>query len=131
LPQLIAAAEAGQLVGAAQRANHIDNDDHLYVGPFLMAFSRATYQILGAPSFCETLRGDVGEEVTYSAQACNIPIRFLWPTSCELPKWHLTDDIRFGRNTIYENAFLHAFEIRMPDQQKAFLATIDRVLTGV
>jgi hypothetical protein len=128
LLQLIAAAEAGQLVGAAQRANHIDNDHHLFVGPFLMAFSRATYQSLGAPSFRETPRGDVGEELTYCAQACNHPICFLWPTSCEEPKWHVTGDIHCGRNTIYENAFLHAFEIRMPDQQKVFLATIDHVL---
>lgn len=128
LPLLIGAAESGALVGAAQRANHICNHDHIYAGPFLMALSRKTYRVLGSPSFTETRRGDVAEELTYRAEAKHHPIRYLWPSSCEVPKWHLTGDMHFGRNTIYDNAFLHAFEIRMPDQQKAFLATVDRVL---
>lgn len=128
LPTLIAAAESGALVGAAQRANHLCNDNHVYAGPFLMALSRETYRRLGSPSFTETCRGDVAEELTYRAEAKHHPIRYLWPTSCEVPKWHLQDDLHFGRNTIYDNAFLHAFEIRMPEQQQAFLATIDRVL---
>ncbi|MGO9135681.1 MAG: glycosyltransferase [Methylovirgula sp.] len=128
LPKLIEHARAGALVGAAQRANHIGNDNHLYAGPFLMAFSRESYRRLGSPSFRETRRGDVAEELTYRAEAQDFPIHYLWPTICEAPKWHLTGDITFGRNTVYEHAFLHAFEIRMPDQQKAFIAMIERVL---
>jgi hypothetical protein len=128
LPKLIEQAQDGALVGAAQRANHIGNENHLYAGPFLMAFSRESYRRLGSPSFRETRRGDVAEELTYRAEALNLPIHYLWPTTCEAPKWHLTGDVTFGRNTVYEHAFLHAFEIRMPDQQKAFLATIERVL---
>ena len=128
IPSLIEAAKAGALVGAAQRANHIGNDDHLYVGPFLMGFGRATHARLGHPSFRETKRGDVGEELTYRAEASSVPIRFLWPTSCDEAKWHLTGDIHFGRNTIYGNEFLHAFEIRRPDQQAAFVATVSRLL---
>lgn len=128
LPKLIAAAESGELVGAAQRANHICNNNHVYAGPFLMALSRKTYQRLGSPSFTETCRGDVAEELTYRAEAKNCPVHYLWPTSCEKPKWHLAGDMHFGRNTIYDNAFLHAFEIRMPEHQQAFLAMIDRML---
>lgn len=130
LPDLIAKAKAGALAGAAQRANHIDNADHIYVGPFLMAFSRATHARLGRPSFRETKRGDVGEELTYRAEAANVPIHFLWPTSCDEAKWHLKDDISFGRNTVYDRAFLHAFQIRLPDQQTAFVERVQRVLDG-
>jgi hypothetical protein len=128
LPDLIEKVKSGQFVGAAQRANHIGNDRHLYTGPFLMAFDRAILARLGHPSFRETRRGDVGEELTYRAEAAHVPIHFLWPTSCDEPKWHLTDDISFGRNTIYDLAFLHAFEIRMPEQQTAFVQTVERVL---
>jgi hypothetical protein len=130
IPSLIAAAQAGALVGAAQRANHIGNDDHIYVGPFLMGFSRATHARLGRPSFRETKRGDVGEELSYRAEVLGVPIEFLWPTSCDEAKWHLKDDIHFGRNTIYADKFLHAFEIRRPEQQAAFVATVRRVLAG-
>jgi hypothetical protein len=128
IPALIKQASAGRLVGAAQRANHIDNDQHLYVGPFLMGLAMATYRQLGRPSFAETRRGDVAEELTYRAEAKQVAIEFLWPTSCDAPIWHLTGDIYFGRNTIYEKSFLHAFEIRKHEQQAAFLATVDRVL---
>jgi hypothetical protein len=127
LADLIAKARSGALVGAAQRANHIENGAHIYAGPFLMAFSRETYARLGRPRFLETQRGDVAEELTYAAEARNIPVDYLWPSGCDEPKWPITEKIWFGRNTIYENAFLHAFEIRMPEQQAAFLATIDRV----
>lgn len=128
IPTMIDAAKDGALIGAAQRAAHIGNDDHIYVGPFLVGFSRATHARLGYPSFRETKLGDVGEELTYRAEAAGVPIRFLWPTSCDEPKWHLTGGIKFGRNTIYDGVFLHAFEIRMPEQQKAFIATVKRVL---
>lgn len=131
IPSLVEAAQSGALVGAAQRANHIGNEDHIYVGPFLMGFSRATHARLGHPSFRETKRGDVGEELTYRAEALGVPIRFLWPTSCDAPKWHLKDEIQFGPNTIYDHKFLHAFEIRRPEQQAAFVATVDRVLAAL
>lgn len=128
LPALIEQAEAGHLVGAAQRANHIENAKHIYAGPFLMALSKDTYVRLGRPSFCETERGDVAEELTYAAEAREVPVLLLWPTHCDEPKWQLTETLSFGRNTVYEDLFLHAFEIREPEQQRAFLGTVSRVL---
>lgn len=130
IPTLLERAKAGFLVGAAQRAHHIGNGCHIYVGPFLMGLNMATYKKLGRPRFSETPRGDVGEELTHRAETDRLAIQFLWPTSCDVPLWHLTGDIYFGRNTIYENSFLHAFEIRKLEQQAAFLATIHRVLAG-
>src|SRR5271157_3895271 len=49
------------LAGIVQRANHLQNDKHLYVGPACMAFSKAYYKSIGSPSFIETARGDAGE----------------------------------------------------------------------
>jgi hypothetical protein len=127
IPTLLERAKAGFLVGAAQRAHHISNGQHIYVGPFLMGLTMATYRKLGMPRFSATARGDVGEELTYRAETDRLAIQFLWPTRCDVPTWHLKDDIYFGRNTIYENSFLHGFEISKPKQQADFLATIRRV----
>jgi hypothetical protein len=131
IPTLIKEAKTGILVGAAQRANHIDNGGHVYVGPFLMGLSKTTYCQLGRPSFSETRRGDVGEELTYRAEALRHEIRLLWPTRCEVPIWHLRDDVYFGRNTIYEDFFLHAFQIRKPEQQASFIFRTRRLLADV
>ncbi len=121
IPALALRASQGVLAGCAQRANHIVNDAHLYVGPFCMAMSRKLWQTLGKPSFEPTFRGDVGEEFTYRCQELGQPTHMLWPSSVETPLWDLTDGRRFGLNTVYEDAFLHAFEARNPASQRRFV----------
>jgi len=106
---LAARAELGMLVGAVQRANHIKNDCHLYVGPFCMAFSNEMYGRLKSPTFYETPKGDVGEELTYRWRQCDKPVYFLWPTQVREPLWDLVQGRRFGFGTCYENMFYHEF----------------------
>lgn len=106
-------ASAGALIGAAQRANHIKNNAHMYVGPFCMAFKNSVYRELGSPSFAETWRGDVGEELTYTWQEKNKPVFFIYPSDVEKPMWDLIDNVsQFGLGTTYENLFYHSFCIR-------------------
>src|SRR5919109_1029180 len=81
----------GALIGAVQRANHINNKGHLYVGPFCMAFRNDTFRDLGSPTFYETCRGDTGEELTYCWQEANKPVYFLWPSDVQEPQWSLID----------------------------------------
>ena len=108
--QLVARrAEIGMLVGAVQRANHIQNDCHLYVGPFCMAFSTRQYTELGSPTFFETERGDVGEELTYRWRERSKPVYFLWPTEVRNPLWELDHGRRFGLGTTYDGLFYHEF----------------------
>lgn len=104
-----ARAEIGMLVGAVQRANHIKNDCHLYVGPFCMAFSNYWYARLGSPTFYETERGDVGEELTYRWREQSKPVYFLWPTEVRNPLWDLDHGRKFGLGTTYEGLFYHEF----------------------
>jgi hypothetical protein len=105
-------ASKGILVGAVQRANHLQNDEHIYVGPSCLAFSRSKYYDLGSPSFHETLRGDVGEELTYRWQESGAPVFFLWPTNVQRPMWLLNNRQSFGYGTTFGNMFYHAFCIR-------------------
>ncbi len=69
-------AEKNILVGNIQRANHINNNEHLYVGPSYMCFTKQFYEEIGRPSFEFTIRGDVGEEITYQAEQHNKEIEF-------------------------------------------------------
>ena len=79
-------------------------------------------------AFRENRRGDVGEELTYRAEAASVPIRFLWPMSCEEAKWHLQGDLISAATRSMTVPFCMRFEIRMPEQQAAFVQTVQRVL---
>jgi hypothetical protein len=125
---LAAQAQAGALAGCVQRANHIDNGAHLYVGAFCLALSRALWERLGRPSFEPTGRGDVGEELTYACEAAGAPVAMLWPSRVEEPRWDLTEGRQFGVNTEYGGAFLHTFNIRSPEYQQRFVARCRAIL---
>ena len=122
IDRLVAEAERGRLVGSAQRAGHIENGNHLYVGPFCLAIAAETYAALGRVSFARTSRADVGEELTFAAEEKNVPVSFLWPTASDDDIWELSPGRRFGHGTTYENDFWHAFEIRLPSHHDKFVA---------
>jgi hypothetical protein len=130
IPSLADHARRGALAGCAQRANHLANDGHLYVGPFCMALSRPVWEQLGRPSFAPTARGDVGEELTFRCEAMGLPVHMLLPSSVEEPVWALTDGARFGPNTEYAGAFLHSFSIRDPARQRSFAARCGALLAA-
>ena len=115
------AAHRGDLVGAVQRANHINNNEHLYVGPFCMAFSKKKYIEVGSPSFNETSRGDCGEELTYRWQENGEVVRFLWPSAIEQPTWDLIAGKKFGYGTTYDGFFYHSFCSRDRTTRERFL----------
>lgn len=147
LQSLVNKEDGKGLVGAVQRANHIENDKHLYVGPFCMAFTKAYYKEVGSPSFIETQRGDVGEELTYRwteragfthqqgihhryADA----IHFIWPSYCTHPMWDLVLGMKFGLGTTYGTAgygprlFYHSFNARDKQTQAAFISKCKEVV---
>jgi hypothetical protein len=130
LPNLAARAARGAVAGCVQRANHIQNDAHLYVGPFCMAFTKRLWEDLKRPSFEPTARGDVGEEFTYCYETSGSAVDLLWPSFVETAHWDLTDGRRFGRNTEYDGMFLHAFGIRDRTNQGRFVQRC-REIVGV
>lgn len=104
------------LVGVAQQSNHI-NSDHPYAGPCCCAFSMESYKKLGSPSFQASVRGDVGEELSWRCQELGLPVCLLWPTQVEEPRWNLGRGMRFGLGTTYENEVYHAYESRLSSQR--------------
>lgn len=99
------------LFSVAQKASHIPNSI-VYASPAFLAFSRKTYEILGKPKFIATQRSDCGGEFTHLAIEKGLPIKLMWPTHVSVPKWDLTDKIKFGIGTNYENKIYHQFESR-------------------
>jgi len=128
MPWLLENALAGVVVGAAQRANHLDNGGHLYAGPCALAFSRETFERVGRPSFGDTGRGDVGEELTYACEEAGIPVSLLWPTDVTTPRWTLRPGVPFGLGTTYAGALFHAFEISKRHTVGMFLEKCRHVL---
>ena len=142
LPYLSNHAAQGELVGCAQRANHIPNGAHIYAGPFCMAFSRQKYVALGSPVLREAMlqgrpyrpiagqRGDVCEELTYVWEQYKHPVTLLRPTHVENPLWNLEPGReRFGHGTTYGDLFYHAFEARVSrDRQNRFIEKCKQVL---
>lgn len=134
---LINRAKSGVLAGIIQRSNHIDNNRHVYVAPSVMAFSRDTFLRIGEPSFLETDRGDVGEELTYLADAAGVAVELLRPHKVLGPKqWALdgSDEPQYGNATVYavdgQPAFYHQFQIRLAAQQPRFVAACRATLAG-
>jgi hypothetical protein len=121
IPTLVARAAEGSLAGCVQRANHIGNRCHLYIGPFCMALTRRLWEELGRPSFQPTERGDAGEELTYRCEELGRPLHMLWPSAVETPLWELSEGRQFGLHTEYDAAFLHTFCIRDPKNQRRFV----------
>ena len=121
-------AMSGSLTGCVQRANHKNNNAHLYIGPFCMAFNRMKYEFLGSPTFEETPRGDIGEELTYAWQERGEPLCFFWPSEVLQPVWDLRENEKFGFGTTYDGMFYHSFCIRDPRLHQHFIEKCHQVL---
>lgn len=141
LPYLISRAQAGVLIGCIQRSNHIANGQHVYAAPSVLAFTERTFEQLGRPSFLETARGDVGEELTFGAEANNVAVELLRPQSVlGSRRWALdgSQEPQYGNGTVFGGApgsnqeawFYHQYELRVPAQQPLFLAVCEAVMSG-
>jgi hypothetical protein len=131
-------AHAGTIVGNIQRSNHIRNDEHVFVAPSFMGISPQVWHNLGRPSFAETARGDVAEEVTYAAEANNVPYYFYMPLSfeaapIEAPHWNLkTGWPVYGCGTTFADqttpVSYHTFQISHGRNKENFIAKCEQIL---
>lgn len=101
-------ADAGGIMGVAQKASHIP-DSIIYAGPAFLCFSLATWKSLGCPTFAATERADCAGELTYAAREKGIEVRLLYPSHVEKEEWQLDGPIMFGRGTTFNNVIYHGF----------------------
>ena len=146
----IEAAAKGALVGNIQRSNHIENNQHVFVAPSVLALSVDSFVTIGKPSGLETRRADVAEEYTFAAEKSGaVPVDFYMPLRydskpAECDSWALKDGMPvYGRGTTfgipaeYNDAdgatpaiemFWHNFQSFHPGQQEKFLAKCESLL---
>jgi hypothetical protein len=151
----ISKAANGKLIGNVQRSNHIQNDQHLFVAPSVLAVSVESFTFnMGMPSATETRRADVAEEYTFAAEKCGtVPIEFYMPlgfdeSPAECPSWALKDGMPvYGRGTTFGKLaskglpsgggsggrdvplFWHQFQSFHPGQQEKFWKKCESMLT--
>ena len=101
------------IYSVAQNPNHIPNAVD-YASPAFIAFSYQTYEELGKPSFqgSNEPAWDVAGEFTYKALQKNIPLKLMYPSHIEIPKWKFANGSMFGIGTTYEYKIYHHFEGR-------------------
>lgn len=99
----------GKLVGNIQRANHLNNNQHVYVAPSYMCFTRDTFENAGYPNLSETNKYDVGETFTVNCERFNIPTIKFMPLHSDAPvnengdMWDLADGMpKYGHSTTFE-----------------------------
>lgn len=143
------AAEAynGNLIGNAQRTNHLNNGKHVFAAPSASAISKQTYVKIHAPSALETDRSDVLEEYTWAAESFGVPVKKIMPLRYDRaplrydwekdqpPYWELGDNMPvYGMGTTYGDQehgelFWHNFQIRLPGQEQMFWKKCEEILT--
>lgn len=126
--EAIAFADAGGIMGIAQKASHIENSI-IYAGPAFLVFSMKTYKALGCPTFACTDRSDCAGELTYKAREKGLEVRLLYPTHSEKPMWQLDGCIMFGKGTTFgNNDIYHAFYSRK-DNSEMFINKCEEILS--
>lgn len=145
--QAVQLASQGYLFGNAQSSSHIDGGKHAFVAPSFMALSKKTYNELGCPSFRPTARGDVGEELTWVAEAVGVSRIMLMPVHFESSPtpvdmggvvsnpicWNVEGHL-FGLNTTFvfqgRLATFHSFQSSLA-QTERFIRKCDEVCRGI
>lgn len=133
----------GIFIGHAQRSNHIQNNEHIFIAPSCCAISVADYKRMKSPSAIPTVRGDVLEEWTYTAEENNFPISIRYPIKYDAPvfrmawesdrspSWKLKEGLPdYGIGTEFETGFWHMFQSFHPGQTERFIKKCEEVLNG-
>lgn len=122
--------------GISQQSNHIkkyDTIQHPYAGFSSIGFSSELYKKLGQPTFSETFRGDIGEELTWKCEELGFNVCLSYPTSFyELTEqeiqltgnskfWNLNNNIKFGLGTIFGHEYYHSFMASVPRSKSIFI----------
>ena len=122
-------AERGGIIGCAQVSMHID-PLRIFTAPCFMALSKRTWIALGRPSFRRDAHGDVGQALHDKALAEGVPIEYLEPWACVIPRWNLAGKVIYGIGTFYRGGVFHLYESRESPYRFVFDAVIDAVLAG-
>lgn len=127
-------AKNKSIAGCAQASNHLAPMTHIFVAPCCFFIWRPLYEALGSPSFLETQRSDVCEEVCYIAEANGVRMKALYPSHFEREPeegvWRLHNYGLYGVGTVFANQFYHLYQSRFKTNVDLFIHRANQVVKG-
>lgn len=125
------AATHSSFVGLAQASNHLGSGSHIYAAPPLLAISSEVWQKLGRPSFKETPRSDVAEELSWRAEEQKIGYRAIYPThytkNPSTGPWKLGNYGHYGIGTVFGSTAFHLYQGRLASNVELFIQACQHV----
>jgi hypothetical protein len=127
--------DKGTFLGIAQASNHIPPKTHVYAAPAFYVMKKDCWEHLGRPSFKETYRGDVAEEVTYTAEEMGVRYRCLYPSTFEREPvegvWPLGNYGYYGIGTTFaHDTVYHLYQGRMSTNIELFAERCKEIVDG-
>jgi glycosyltransferase involved in cell wall biosynthesis len=121
-------------LGIAQASNHIPPKSHVYAAPAFYVIAKKCWELLGRPSFAESRRGDVAEEVSYIAEDFGIRYRCLYPSTFEREPvegvWPLGNYGYYGVGTTFEDTVYHLYQGRIGNNIQLFVERCNEIVQG-
>lgn len=119
-------------LGAAQVSNHISPYVHVFAAPCFFMITKDCYESLGSPSFLETPRSDVAEEVSYVAETKNKKYKCIYPTRYEsIPNgsvYRCSNYGDYGIGTLFGDKIYHLFESRFDKYTDLYTSRCNQIL---
>ena len=127
--------KTGTFLGITQVSNHIAPMTHIYAAPAFYVIAKKCWEEMGRPSFAETHRSDVAEEVTYTAEQAGIRYRCLYPDTFEREPvegiWPLSNYGYYGVGTTFDDTVYHLYQGRMGNNVQLFVDRCNEIVNGV
>lgn len=124
----------GTFLGIAQVSNHLSPKSHIYAAPAFYVITPDCWETLGRPSFAETSRGDVAEEVSYIAESQGVRYRCLYPSTFEREPvegiWPLGNYGYYGIGTTFDQTVYHLYQGRMGNNLELFVERCNDIVDG-
>ena len=129
--------------GCASQSNHIfvnGTKQHAYCNTSTFALATDFYKKLGQPSFRDTSRGDMGEELTWRAQELGYTVSLVYPSTFDgmtkeeseqykvAPYSDLDNGFKFGMGTTYSDMVYHATMQIVPRSTDLFIKKCEEVI---
>ena len=128
-------AKNKSIAGCAQATNHIAPMSHIFVAPCCFFIWKPLWVALGKPTFAETNRSDVCEEVCYIAESLGVRAKALYPTYFEREPeegaWRLHNYGLYGVGTVFANKFYHLYQSRFQTNVDLFIQRSKEVIDGI
>jgi hypothetical protein len=127
-------SKSGTFIGCAQVANHIPPFDHIYAAPCFYFISREFWNDIGKPSFLETPRSDVAEEISRLADENKLTYKALYPTHFERSPeegiWKLSNYGYYGIGTVFADSVYHLYQGRHQQNADLYKLRCEQIVNG-